>query len=67
MENNERDADITVEHSTPVELEIQDHLNQYYHDQDKIESRLQQLDEEMDIETYPYKASVPRYQLPVSS
>jgi hypothetical protein len=52
MENIEKDADITLEHSTRVELEIQDNLNQYYHDQDKIETRLQQLDEELDVESY---------------
>ena len=52
MENIDRETDITLEHSTPVELKIQDNLNQYYHDQNKINERLLQLDSELDIETY---------------
>jgi hypothetical protein len=52
MENINQETDITLEHSTPVEVEIQDHLNDYYHDQEKIDERLLELDEEMDLETY---------------
>lgn len=52
MENINQETDITLEHSTPVEMAIQDHLNGYYHDQDKIDLRLVQLDEEIDLETY---------------
>ena len=50
MENLEREADITLEHSTVAEKDIQDNLNNYYHDQEKITSRLAELDEEWDIE-----------------
>ncbi len=52
MENIRQETDITLEHSTPVELAIQDELNEYYHDQGKIEDRLNELDEEMDLECY---------------
>jgi hypothetical protein len=52
MENTEQETDITLENSTPVELKIQDNLNQYYHDQDKIDFRLMELDKELDLETY---------------
>src|SRR5690349_16068675 len=52
METTDRETDITLEHSTPEELKIQDHLNDYYHDQSKIDDRLMQLDKELDIETY---------------
>lgn len=50
MENLEQETDITLEHSTEVEKEIQDKLNHYYHDQEEITARLAQLDEEWDIE-----------------
>lgn len=50
MENLEQETDITLEHSTEVEKEIQDKLNHYYHDQDKITARLVELDEEWDVE-----------------
>jgi hypothetical protein len=52
MENINQETDITLEHSTPVEVAIQDQLNGYYHDQDKIDLRLVELDEEIDLETY---------------
>lgn len=52
MENINQDTDISLEHSTPVEVEIQDHLNGYYHDQDKINQRLLELDNEVDLESY---------------
>ena len=52
MENNNQESDISLEHSTPVEMNIQDHLNDFYHDQEKINERLQELDNEVDIETY---------------
>lgn len=50
MENIEQEADITFEHSTKVEKDIQDKLNYYYHDQEEITARLAELDEEWDIE-----------------
>ncbi len=50
MENTEQETDITLEHSTKVEKEIQDKLNHYYHDQEEITARLAELDEEWDIE-----------------
>ncbi len=50
MENIEQEADITLEHSTEGEKDIQDKLNYYYHDQDEITARLAELDEEWDIE-----------------
>ncbi len=50
MENIEQEADITLEHSTEGEKDIQDKLNHYYHDQDEITARLAELDEEWDIE-----------------
>jgi len=52
MENNEQETDITLEHSTTVEKQIQDTVNHYYHDQEEIDMRLMQLDDEMDLETY---------------
>ncbi|GEO07783.1 hypothetical protein [Segetibacter aerophilus] len=52
MENINQETDITLEHSTPVELAIQDQLNEYYHDQEKIDARLLELDAEMDLESY---------------
>ena len=52
MENINQETDITLEHSTPVEVAIQDNLNEYYHDQDKINARLLELDNELDIESY---------------
>jgi len=50
MENIAKETDITLEHSTETEKEIQGHLNHYYHDQDEITARLAELDEEWDIE-----------------
>jgi hypothetical protein len=44
------DSDISLEHSTRVEKNIQENLNQFYNDKNEIERRLQQLDEEWDIE-----------------
>jgi hypothetical protein len=52
MENIDQETDITLEHSTPVEVAIQDNLNDYYHDQDKINFRLFELENEVDLETY---------------
>lgn len=52
MQYNNQETDITLEHSTPGEVEIQDHLNKYYHDQDQINDRLLKLDNELDIESY---------------
>lgn len=50
MENIEQEADITLEHSSAVEKEIQDTINHYYHDQEEITTRLAELDKEWDIE-----------------
>jgi len=52
MENSEMETDITLEHSTGAEREIQEKLNRYYHDYDEqeISARLTQLDDEWDIE-----------------
>ena len=50
MENIEQETDITLEHSTQAEKEIQDRLNHYYHDQQEITARLAELDEEWEIE-----------------
>jgi hypothetical protein len=50
MENIVADTDITLEHSTPVEKSIQENLNHYYNDIDKIELRLVELDNEWDVE-----------------
>lgn len=52
MENSEMETDITLEHSTGAEREIQEKLNRYYHDYDdqEISARLAQLDDEWDIE-----------------
>jgi hypothetical protein len=44
------DTDISLEHSTRVEKSIQHNLNAYYQDKTDIERRLQELDEEWDIE-----------------
>ena len=52
MENINQEADITLEHSTPVEVAIQDQLNGYYNNQAKIDERLLELDKEMDLESY---------------
>ncbi len=52
MENMNQDTDITLEHSTPVEVAIQDNLNGYYNDQENINQRLLELDNEVDVETY---------------
>ncbi len=50
MENNVVDADITLEHSTPVEKSIQEHVMHYYKDSQEIEQRLMELDNEWDVE-----------------
>src|SRR5215213_7498525 len=50
MENIEQETDISLEHSTEAEKEIQDKLNHYYHDQEEITARLLELDEEWEIE-----------------
>jgi len=52
MENMDQETDITLEHSTPVEKQIQDQVNHYYHDREEINIRLMELDNEMDLETY---------------
>jgi hypothetical protein len=52
MENMEQETDITLEHSTFVEKQIQEQVNHYYHDQEQIDLRLMELDNEMDLETY---------------
>jgi len=49
MENTAQETDITLEHSTEAEKEIQAHLNHYYLDQDEITARLAELDEEWDV------------------
>lgn len=50
MESLAQETDITLEHSTSAEKEIQDRLNHYYHDQEEITARLAELDEEWEIE-----------------
>lgn len=50
MDNLPGETDITLEHSTKAEQEIQENLNHYYHDRDQITLRLAELDEEWDIE-----------------
>lgn len=50
MENIEQQTDITLEHSTEGEKEIQDKINRYYHNQEEITMRLTELDEEWDVE-----------------
>lgn len=51
MENNTTDTDITLEHSTSVEKNIQENVIDYYRaDNEAINIRLQKLDEEWDIE-----------------
>jgi hypothetical protein len=53
MENFDQETDITLEHSTSVEKQIQEKINYYYYqDQEQINLRLLQLDNEMDLETY---------------
>lgn len=52
MEKINQETDITLEHSTPVEVAIQDNLNGYYHDQENLNQRLMELDQEVDLETY---------------
>jgi hypothetical protein len=52
MDNLEQETDITLEHSTTVEKEIQNTVNHYYNDPEEIDLRLMELDEEMDLETY---------------
>jgi hypothetical protein len=51
MENMEQETDISLEHSTIAEKEIQDRLNYFYQNQDEITERLLELDEEWDIDT----------------
>ncbi|HEX8462095.1 MAG TPA: hypothetical protein VF623_11720 [Segetibacter sp.] len=50
MESIEQETDITLEHSTEAEKEIQDRLNGFYNNQENINWRLAELDEEWDIE-----------------
>jgi len=53
MENtieNIVDTDISLEHATRVEKNIQRNLNAYYNNQEAIERRLMELDAEWDIE-----------------
>src|SRR3954464_2816043 len=52
MDNIEQETDITLEHSTQTEKEIQEKLNRYYNDYnvEEITLRLAELDEEWDIE-----------------
>src|SRR3954467_2148407 len=52
MDNMEQETDITLEHSTQTEKEIQENLNRYYNDYnvEEITMRLAELDEEWDIE-----------------
>ncbi|HEX8331869.1 MAG TPA: DUF2892 domain-containing protein [Segetibacter sp.] len=50
MDNIAAETDITLEHSTPVEKTIQENLNHYYNDLDRIEQRLVELDNEWDLE-----------------
>lgn len=50
MDSHVLDADITLEHATPVEKNIQQNLNEYYQNQDAIERRLVELDDEWDME-----------------
>lgn len=52
MEKINQESDITLEHSSLVEVAIQDNLNEYYHDQNKIDQRLLELDNEQDMESY---------------
>ncbi len=52
MQDINQETDITLEHSTAAEVAIQDKVNEYYHDQDKINQRLLELDNELDLETY---------------
>lgn len=50
METKIADADISLEHATPVEKDIQQNLNEFYHKRDVIDRRLSELDHEWDIE-----------------
>ena len=50
MGNTVQEVDITLEHSTEAEKEIQAHLNYYYNNPDEITTRLAELDEEWDVE-----------------
>jgi len=50
MGNNVAETDITLEHSTPVEKNIQENVNYYYNDREDIEKRLMELDNEWDVE-----------------
>ena len=52
MENNDIVLETTLEETNEIEKDIQENINHYYHDQDKIETRLAVLDQEMDLETY---------------
>jgi hypothetical protein len=52
METNNLVLETTLEKTTSTEKDIQDNINHYYHDQEKIESRLAELESEMDLETY---------------
>lgn len=45
-------VDATLENTTKTEQQIQHNLNEYYHDRYKIDLRLLELENEMDLETY---------------
>lgn len=52
METVNQEADISLEHATEKEIEIQENLNYYYNNQQAIDYRLFELDQELDVETY---------------
>ena len=52
MENNEIVLDTTLEESSETEKVIQENINRFYHDHEKIDARLLELETEMDITTY---------------
>ena len=52
MENNDIVLETTLEKTTETEKDIQENINHYYHDHDKIDERIEALDREMDLETY---------------
>jgi len=50
METMQTDTDITLEHATDVEKNIQQNINEYYNNKEDIELRLVELDNEWDTE-----------------
>lgn len=50
MDNTVAETDITLEHSTNVEKNIQQNVNHYYKERQDIENRLMELDNEWDLE-----------------